>query len=52
MTCWRDATGADVLRGGEGNDLASYAYSDEAVEVRLHNGTAGAATPKVIPFRA
>ena len=32
--------GADVLRGGEGNDLSSYAYSDEAVEVRLHNGIA------------
>ena len=32
--------GADVLRGGAGSDLASYAYSDEAVEVRLHNGTA------------
>ena len=32
--------GADVLRGGEGNDLSSYAFSDEAVEVRLHNGIA------------
>ena len=32
--------GADVLRGGEGNDLSSYFYSDEAVEVRLHNGIA------------
>ena len=40
MTCWKDAKGADELRGGEGNDLASYAHSDEAVEVRLHNGTA------------
>ena len=44
--------GADELRGGEGNDLASYAHSDEAVEVRLHNGTARAATPRVIPFPA
>ena len=32
--------GADALRGGEGNDLSSYFYSDEAVEVRLHDGTA------------
>ena len=32
--------GADVLRGGAGNDLAFYLYSDEAVEVRLHDGTA------------
>ena len=32
--------GADVLRGGAGNDLAYYLYSDEAVEVRLHDGTA------------
>ncbi len=32
--------GADVLRGGAGNDLAYYLYSDEAVEVRLYDGTA------------
>ena len=32
--------GADVLRGGAGSDAARYLYSDAAVEVRLHDGTA------------
>lgn len=30
-------TGADVLIGGPGNDTASYWYSDEGVEIRLHS---------------
>ncbi len=30
--------GADALIGGEGNDTASYVYSDEGVEVSLHDG--------------
>ncbi len=32
--------GADVLWGGDGNDIVSYVDSEEAVEVRLHNGVA------------
>ena len=32
--------GADVLRGGAGVDTVRYVYSDAAVEVRLHDGTA------------
>ena len=30
--------GADALIGGDGNDTAAYIYSDEEVEVDLHNG--------------
>ena len=32
--------GADRLKGGDGVDNASYIFSDAAVEVRLHDGTA------------
>ncbi len=32
--------GADELRGGPGEDTAYYTYTREAVEIRLHDGTA------------
>ena len=32
--------GADSLKGGDGIDTVSYVFSDAAVEVRLHDGTA------------
>ena len=31
--------GADVIKGGKGEDTASYAYSEEGVNVDLSKGT-------------
>ena len=44
--------GADALIGGAGIDTAMYYYSDEGVEVRLHDGVARGGMPRAIPFPA
>ena len=40
MTGWTAVRARMCCAGGEGNDTASYFFSFQGVEVRLHNGTA------------
>ena len=39
-TCWKGGAGADGLKGGTGDDTATYASSDVGVVVRLHSWVA------------